>query len=237
MIRRPPRSTQSRSSAASDVYKRQDAQCCQRVRDTRVPENLPVGEPDERRAARGDHSQPLCAGRDLLRVPKGLQMHLQRLLPCIEDRCLALQCGCGERELLHVRVEQQQSDNTADQHQRHQADEGDPGRLLHAAGYDGQPGTFDGRLCETGYSVAGLAHQSVHATAPVLVRTRSTARSRTDAARGFSSISCADAFSDPRVTSRSAGSWPAGTMGMSGGTMLLVCCAKACLTSLSSSEW
>src|SRR5450756_2466088 len=27
MIRRPPRSTQSRSSAASDVYKRQDTEC------------------------------------------------------------------------------------------------------------------------------------------------------------------------------------------------------------------
>ena len=30
MIRRPPRSTQSRSSAASDVYKRQPLQCCWR---------------------------------------------------------------------------------------------------------------------------------------------------------------------------------------------------------------
>src|SRR5428012_11286 len=28
MIRRPPRSTQSRSSAASDVYKRQPRRCC-----------------------------------------------------------------------------------------------------------------------------------------------------------------------------------------------------------------
>eukprot|EP00657_Telonema_sp_P-1_P000221 TRINITY_DN10396_c0_g1_i1.p2 TRINITY_DN10396_c0_g1~~TRINITY_DN10396_c0_g1_i1.p2 ORF type:complete len:116 (-),score=33.10 TRINITY_DN10396_c0_g1_i1:163-510(-) len=28
MIRRPPRSTQSRSSAASDVYKRQVSKCC-----------------------------------------------------------------------------------------------------------------------------------------------------------------------------------------------------------------
>eukprot|EP00657_Telonema_sp_P-1_P001347 TRINITY_DN131_c0_g1_i4.p2 TRINITY_DN131_c0_g1~~TRINITY_DN131_c0_g1_i4.p2 ORF type:complete len:102 (-),score=25.16 TRINITY_DN131_c0_g1_i4:587-892(-) len=32
MIRRPPRSTQSRSSAASDVYKRQAFLCCRRLK-------------------------------------------------------------------------------------------------------------------------------------------------------------------------------------------------------------
>eukprot|EP00826_Nyctotherus_ovalis_P002044 TRINITY_DN10387_c0_g6_i3.p1 TRINITY_DN10387_c0_g6~~TRINITY_DN10387_c0_g6_i3.p1 ORF type:complete len:236 (-),score=11.08 TRINITY_DN10387_c0_g6_i3:120-803(-) len=36
MIRRPPRSTQSRSSAASDVYKRQPIACCQRRSDSNL---------------------------------------------------------------------------------------------------------------------------------------------------------------------------------------------------------
>ena len=36
-------------------------------------------------------------------------------------------------------------------------------------------------------------------------RTRSAARSRTDAARGFSSTSSGDASSEPRVSSRSRG--------------------------------
>src|SRR5450756_1740227 len=39
MIRRPPRSTQSRSSAASDVYKRQDLSVCARRRGAGWPAN------------------------------------------------------------------------------------------------------------------------------------------------------------------------------------------------------
>src|SRR5450756_459594 len=37
MIRRPPRSTQSRSSAASDVYKRQDDKCATKSPRTPIP--------------------------------------------------------------------------------------------------------------------------------------------------------------------------------------------------------
>src|SRR5450756_2137237 len=44
MIRRPPRSTQSRSSAASDVYKRQVDLLCLRLAADRLPEAGPVVE-------------------------------------------------------------------------------------------------------------------------------------------------------------------------------------------------
>ena len=68
-------------------------------------------------------------------------------------------------------------------------------------------------------------------------RTRSTARRRTEAARGFSAISASVACSAPRVTRRSSGSAPSGTNGRSGGTSSRVASAKNRFTSRSSREW
>src|SRR5450756_2710433 len=56
MIRRPPRSTQSRSSAASDVYKRQlveqRTRCLQQLHRRRVPTEQDPGRHDDRRRRR-----------------------------------------------------------------------------------------------------------------------------------------------------------------------------------------
>src|SRR5450756_609981 len=62
MIRRPPRSTQSRSSAASDVYKRQ----------TEVSAMLGLDELLKRRPAQlsGGQRQRVAMGRALVREPK-----------------------------------------------------------------------------------------------------------------------------------------------------------------------
>ena len=70
----------------------------------------------------------------------------------------------------------------------------------------------------------GCVDQSAHAAVSprVLLLTRSTARSRTEAARGFWAISSGEAFSAPRVSERSGGSSPAGTTGRSGGTVEVV---------------
>src|SRR5450756_3068555 len=76
MIRRPPRSTQSRSSAASDVYKRQLHQ-----RTDALEERVEVGEPVIRRILLPQERGDL---RDT-HVPKGVNrlegLRLSRLLP------------------------------------------------------------------------------------------------------------------------------------------------------------
>ena len=114
--------------------------------------------------------------------------------------------------------------------------------LCAAARDDGEPGPFHGRpdvALPPRPDLAGpeLECGTAHDRSPLLVLTRSMARSRTEAARGLSAISSGPALSAPRVTRRSAGSWPAGTNGRSSGTVLLVAAVKACFTSRSSSEW
>nr|BFE75295.1 hypothetical protein GCM10020092_085960 [Actinoplanes digitatis] len=66
---------------------------------------------------------------------------------------------------------------------------------------------------------------------------RSTARSFTEAARGFSATSCSLGGSDPRVSSRTEGPVPGSSTGSSIGPVLRALSAKARLTIRSSSDW
>src|SRR5674536_394686 len=71
MIRRPPRSTLSSSSAASDVYKRQVISCCDHVRTSPARSSSRVSkspqcpyEPPSPRARQGRTMPTTQAGRD-----------------------------------------------------------------------------------------------------------------------------------------------------------------------------
>src|SRR5450756_2047040 len=70
MIRRPPRSTQSRSSAASDVYKRQDDGCVHRTPQESLSQSLEAQqkersiEDDDRRADGNDLEEVIQNNRE-----------------------------------------------------------------------------------------------------------------------------------------------------------------------------
>src|SRR5665648_1294546 len=98
MIRRPPRSTLSSSSAASDVYKRQDQKSCTvQLKDTQVRDQRRVLEADDELIAkRGDGSQsglrkdPAAHGKGLFHAQRTSRFHLttvDRLDGAAEDLC------------------------------------------------------------------------------------------------------------------------------------------------------
>src|SRR5659263_732538 len=90
MIRRPPRSTQSRSSAASDVYKRQEEQVRADRTDVRV--DGPLG---HHRAAAGG-VQTLKATEDARDVLTGIE-GVEGLL--VREPVGQLSCGVDVREV------------------------------------------------------------------------------------------------------------------------------------------
>ena len=90
MIRRPPRSTQGVSSAASDVYKRQD-----RSRPPGSQARKPRMHPAQRRAAQTQGSCPSSNPKELLKLkPKGAaQAHTRRTSPG-QSRAAQTQGSC-----------------------------------------------------------------------------------------------------------------------------------------------
>ena len=218
--------------------RREDPDVLGRVGGRGLPEHLAVGEAQEDRAPAV--TMPIFAaparrragGRAASRAPSAGSARGPRAVG------LLLQRGGRERRLLHRGVEQQQPDDAAEQHQVTRSDERHP-RRAHA-----RRGTTVSRARSTAASATrGMRERNW--TAGLLTmrllgwwgRTRSIARRRTEAARGFSAISVGAAFSAPRVTSRKAGSAPSGHERQVLGTSLRVTAVKACLTRRSSSEW
>src|SRR5690606_35649824 len=122
------------------------------------------------------------------------------------------------------------SDEPGGEHGEHDDDEGGPPR---SAAHGGDESQWEAELL--GSRGAQSRGRGVQRTGHAAIR--STARSRTDRARGLSSDSCSPACSAPRVSWRNAASRPAGTNGRSRGTSVVVTPAKARLVMRSSSEW
>ena len=124
---------------------------------------------------------------------------------------LLLERGGRERRLLHRGVEQQQPDDAAEQHQATSATNGTRGGPAYgAAGTTREPGPLDRGLGDPRDPRPDLDEPDCSWLLPPgsrLVRSRAAGPRRRAGSRRSRRRS---AFSAPRVTRRSAGSWPSG---------------------------
>ena len=175
---------------------------------------------------------------EVLGVAQLLQLVVEGLLAGGEVVGLGLQRGGRERRLLHLGVEAEQPDDAAEQHQADQGHERHPGRADPAPGYDGQPGPGDALLGQPRRAARGAGGRGVLMLLLPWSLMRSTARSRTEAARGFVATSSASASlgaagDEPEGRLRAPRAPPAGRAA----PVDRVTAVNACLTSRSSSEW
>ena len=135
-----------------------------------------------------------------LRVAEPLELHLAATAAARSSAAACCSSAVAVKDACCIEVlNSEQPGDAADQQQRHQHDERHPRRARRGGrGTTVQPGPLDGGLGDPRHPAAGLVdHALIWARLPARdsrscrcsLVTRSTARSRTDAARGLASIS------------------------------------------------